>query len=133
MNAAKAMLVLVAGPYRSGTGGDPLLIERNLHNLQQAALEIYKLGHMPMIGEWAALPLAHQAGSTALGDAIGEQFMYPASRRLLEHCDAVLRIEGASHGADGDVRHAAELGLPVFYRLDELGAAPAPQASYRAS
>lgn len=118
----KPLMILVAGPYRSGTGGDPVLIERNLHNLQQTALEIYKLGHMPMIGEWAALPLAHQAGSTALGDAIGEQFMYPVAARLLAHCDAVLRIEGASHGADGDVRIANELGLPVFYSLSELSA-----------
>lgn len=118
----KPMMILVAGPYRSGTGGDPVLIARNLHNLQQTALDIYKLGHMPMIGEWAALPLAHQAGSTALGDAISEQFLYPAAARLLAHCDAVLRIAGASHGADGDVRRAAELGLPVLYSLDELSA-----------
>ena len=125
MNSASKpmMMILVAGPYRSGTGGDPLLIERNLQRLQQTALEVYKLGHMPMIGEWAALPLAHQAGSTALGDAISEQFLYPAAARLLSHCDAVLRIEGESHGADGDVRRAGELGLQVFYSLAELSAA----------
>jgi hypothetical protein len=118
----KPQMILVAGPYRSGTGGDPVLIERNLARLQQAALDLYRLGHMPMIGEWAALPLAAQAGSTAVGDAVSEQFLYPVAARMLAHCDAVLRIDGASHGADGDVRLAGELGLPVYRRLEDVPA-----------
>lgn len=114
------LMVLVAGPYRSGTDGDPALIERNLQRLQACALAIYQRGHMPMIREWAALPLAEQAGSTSIGDAVSLQFLYPVAARLLAHCDAVLRIEGASHGADGDVRRALELGLPVYRDVAEL-------------
>jgi hypothetical protein len=116
-------MILIAGPYRSGTYGDAALIEKNLERLEAAALAVYRLGHMPMIGEWAALPLAAQAGSTALGDCISQQFLYPVAARMLSHCDGVLRISGASSGADGDVRLAGELGLPVYYELAEI---PAP-------
>lgn len=113
-------MILVAGPYRSGTNGDPALIERNLERLEETALAVYRLGHMPMIGEWAALPLATRAGSQQVGDAVSEQFLYPVAARMLALCDGVLRIPGASHGADGDVRLATELGLPVYYALADL-------------
>jgi len=114
------MTVLVAGPYRSGTGGDVALIEHNLRRLEQAALSIYRRGHVPMIGEWLALPLAKAAGSSRLGDAISEEFLYPASRRLLSRCDAVLRISGESKGADEDVRVAQGLGLRIYHAITDV-------------
>lgn len=119
----KPLTILIAGPYRSGTGGDARLLERNLHVLEQAALAVYRLGHLPMIGEWLALPLARAAGSTALGDAVSEEFLYPVAARLLQRCDAVYRIEGASKGADQDVRIAQELELPVYVGLEQIPAA----------
>jgi hypothetical protein len=120
MNDTKPLLVLVAGPYRSGTDGDPLRIRQNLQRLESFALGVYKAGHIPLIGEWVALPLAEQAGSTGVGDAISEQYLYPVAGRLLERCDAVLRIEGASKGADEDVRIAKERGLPVWFGLEDV-------------
>lgn len=54
-------LVLVAGPYRSGTDGDPARIAANLRRLEAAALAVYRRGHVPMIGEWVSLPLAAAA------------------------------------------------------------------------
>jgi len=116
----KPMMILVAGPYRSGTEGDPAKIAANLGRLEAAALEVYARGHMPMIGEWVALPLAQRAGSTELGDAISESFLYPTAARLIAHCDAVLRLPGASTGADEDVRLATRLGLPVYDRVDAV-------------
>jgi len=116
------LTILVAGPYRSGTGGDPALIERNLERLEQAALAIYERGHLPMIGEWIALPLARAAGSARIGDAVSEKFLYPASHRLLSRCDAVLRIDGASTGADNDVRLAQSIRLTIFRNLAEIPA-----------
>lgn len=114
------MTILIAGPYRSGTGGDPALIERNLHRLEETALAVYRRGHVPMIGEWLALPLARAAGSSAIGDAISEEFLYPASRRLLAQCDAVLRIRGKSNGADQDVLLAQKLGLKIYHDVGEV-------------
>jgi hypothetical protein len=120
MSTLKPLLVLVAGPYRSGTDGDPEKIRQNLQRLESHALGVYKAGHLPLIGEWVALPLAQQAGSTEVGDAISEQYLYPVAGRLLERCDAVLRIEGESKGADEDVRIAKERGLPVYFRLEDV-------------
>ncbi|CAI0842634.1 NUDIX hydrolase [Serratia liquefaciens] len=115
-----AQLILIAGPYRSGTDGDAQRIADNLHRLEQAALAVYQRGHVPVIGEWLALPLATAAGSTQLGDAVSEAFLYPVAHRLIAQCQAIYRIEGASAGADNDVRLANEWGMPVYYRLDDI-------------
>lgn len=114
------LLILIAGPYRSGTDGDPTLIARNLERLEEAAAPIHRLGHIPMIGEWVALPILR--GMTA-SDAAAGDVMYETARRLLQHCDAVLRLPGASAGADQDVVIARERGLPVYVSLDEVPAA----------
>jgi hypothetical protein len=114
------MLILIAGPYRSGTNDDPVLIQKNLDRLESVALPLFRKGHVPMIGEWVALPLIHLAGSKHPGDAAWEEIQYPVAHRLLEKCDAVLRLEGASKGADEDVRKAKERGLPVYFSLDEV-------------
>lgn len=116
------MLILIAGPYRSGTGDDPHKMAQNLKHLESVALPLFRLGHLPMIGEWVALPLLHLAGSAKPGDAAYEEILYPTAKRLLEKCDAVLRLEGASQGADEDVRIAKERGLPVYYRLEDVPA-----------
>ena len=114
------MLILIAGPYRSGTNDDPKLMQQNLSKLEAAALPLFRLGHIPMIGEWVALPLLRLAGSTRPGDAAYEEILYPAAHRLLSKCDAVLRLEGASRGADEDVRIAKERGLKVYYRVEDV-------------
>lgn len=125
MNRPKPLIILIAGPYRSGTNGDPFLIAQNLDRLESFALSIYKAGHIPMIGEWVALPLAKQAGSLKLGDEISEQYLYPVASRLLARCDAVLRIAGESKGADEDVRIARERGLQVYWRIEDVPVLPA--------
>ncbi|MBK1896930.1 DUF4406 domain-containing protein [Chryseobacterium paridis] len=114
------MLILIAGPYRSGTNDDPQLIQQNLNNLESAALPIFRKGHIPMIGEWVALPLIHLAGSQQLGDEAWQEIQYPIAHRLLEKCDAILRLEGASKGADEDVRIAKERGLKIYYNIEDI-------------
>lgn len=120
MSALKPLIIPIAGPYRSGTNDDPVLIQKNLERLESFSLAIYRAGHLPMIGEWVALPIMRQAGSTSLGDAIATEYLYPVASRLLERCDAVLRIAGASKGADEDVRLARDRGLAVFMSVDEV-------------
>jgi hypothetical protein len=114
------MLILIAGPYRSGTGNDPELMANNLARLEEAAWPIFRSGHTPMIGEWVALPVLRGAGGSGPSDPIAEQIMYPTAQRLLRHCDAVLRLPGESTGADQDVRTAQELGLPVYQRVEDI-------------
>ncbi len=45
---------------------------------------------------------------------------YPTAERLLQHCAGVLRLPGASTGADQDVAIARERGVPVWFDLDEV-------------
>ncbi|MDN5287189.1 MAG: hypothetical protein JWR38_3463 [Mucilaginibacter sp.] len=116
----KTLTILIAGPYRSGTNDDPELMAQNLSRLEEMALPIFRAGHIPVIGEWFALPLLKQAGSKHPGDEAYEEILYPVAKRLLAKCDAVLRIEGASKGADEDVRIAQERGLPVYYKLEDI-------------
>lgn len=117
------MTILIAGPYRSGTEGDLQRIARNLHALEQAAWQVYEKGHVPLIGEWLALPLAQHAGHGRVAEYVPSDFLYGVARRVIAQCDAVYRIAGASRGADGDVRQARELGLPVYASVDEIPAA----------
>lgn len=114
------MLILNAGPYRSGTNDDPTLIQANLDKLEAMALPIFRKGHVPIIGEWVALPLLHLAGSQKPGDAVWDEIQYPVAHRLLEKCDAVLRIAGESKGADQDVELAKSRGLIVYYNIKDI-------------
>ena len=114
------MLILIAGPYRSGTNDDPKLMQQNLDKLEAMALPLFRLGHIPMIGEWVALPLLHLVGSTKPGDAAYKEILYPVAHRLLLKCDAVLRVDGISKGADEDVRIATERGLKIYYNLEDV-------------
>ena len=63
------MLILISGPYRSGTNDDPALIRANLDRLEAPALAIFRKAHVPIVGEWLALPLLKPAGSHTPGDA----------------------------------------------------------------
>jgi hypothetical protein len=114
------MLILIAGPYRSGTNDDPKLMQQNLNSLEAVALPLFRKGHIPMIGEWVALPLITLAGSLKPGDEAWEEVQYPVAHRLLEKCDAVLRLNGASKGADEDVRIATERGLKVYFSVEDV-------------
>src|ERR1700760_3157822 len=110
---ADSLMILIAGPYRSGTGDDPVLMERNLRTLEAVALPLFRAGHIPLIGEWLALPLLREGGSVRPGDAVYQEILYPIANRLITRCDGVLRLPGNSTGADEDVRLARERGLEV--------------------
>ncbi|MFI8194434.1 DUF4406 domain-containing protein [Streptomyces sp. NPDC085946] len=115
----KPLLILIAGPYRSGTGGDPQAMAANLARLEAAAWPVFAAGHLPVIGEWIALPVLRSAGAGPT-DPLADRVLYPAADRLLTHCDAVLRLPGESAGADQDVATARRRGLPVYHDVTEI-------------
>ncbi|MBB2671107.1 UNVERIFIED_ORG: hypothetical protein GGE44_000648 [Rhizobium esperanzae] len=114
------MLILIAGPYRSGTGDDPEKMAANLKRLEEPSHKLFAAGHVPMIGEWVALPVWHAAGGRSVGDALYEEIFHPVAGRLLQLCEGVLRLPGDSKGADNDVRIARERGIPVWHRLEDV-------------
>lgn len=120
-----SQMILVAGPYRSGTGDDQEKIQANVDLMTATAVALYRMGHLPVLGEWLALPLIKAAGSKAMGDAIFNELFHPAAIRLIDHCDAVLRVGGPSQGADEMVRIGREKGKRIYLQLAEVPP-PAP-------
>lgn len=116
----KPLMILIAGPYRSGTGDDPELLTENVRAMNRIALRLFRAGHIPVVGEWFALPLVETAGSQKVGDDIFNEIFHPIAHLLAPRCDACLRIGGPSQGADGMVKLAESLGQQVFYRLEDV-------------
>jgi hypothetical protein len=114
------LLILVAGPYRSGTNDDPVLIQKNVDAMEDMALAVFRRGHLPVLGEWFALPLLRHAGSKQTGDAVFDEIFHPVARELIGKCDAVLRIGGPSAGADDMVATGERLGKRIFRDLSEI-------------
>ncbi|MEP6896594.1 MAG: DUF4406 domain-containing protein [Chloroflexota bacterium] len=117
------MMILIAGPYRSGTGDDSQKIEANVHAMEAYALPIFRLGHIPVLGEWFALPLVKLAGSKQIGDEAFNEIFHPIAEQLLKRCDAVLRVGGASQGADLMVEAGRKNGLQIYTSFEEIPAA----------
>jgi len=120
MSQGKSLMILVAGPYRSGTGDDPVKIEANVKAMTSASLRIYRMGHLPVMGEWYALPLIEEAGSKEIGDDAFNEIFHPIAIRLIDHCDAVLRIGGPSAGADEMVNTGKARGKRIFFKEEEI-------------
>ena len=116
----RPLLILIAGPYRSNTGDDPAKIAENLRHMNEVALHVFRLGHVPITGEAIALPLIETAGSQRIGDEIFNEIFHPISRRLIDRIDAVLRIGGASRGADEMVILAREAGKRIYSSISEI-------------
>lgn len=117
---SKSLLVLISGPYLSGTNGDESLIQKNLAAMESYALPLFKKGHLAMVGEWAAWPAIKSAGGDSHASDQFKEFQYPVAHRLLEHCDAVLRIPGDSQGADLEMEKARQMGKLIFTHVDQI-------------
>jgi hypothetical protein len=116
----KPLMILVAGPYRSGTNDDPERIKANVNHMTTVSLELFRKGHLPVMGEWFALPLIEEAGSKQIGDDIFNSIFHPVAIRLIDHCDAVLRIGGASTGADEMVKIGRQKGKRIFLNKEDI-------------
>ena len=119
----RSLMILVAGPYRSGTSDDPRALEASVRAMQQAALVLFRAGHLPVTGEALALPLLETAGSTHPGDPLFQEIFHPIAEQLLSRCDAVLRIGGPSEGADRMVAQARTQGKDVYTSIASVPAA----------
>ena len=108
------MWIMIAGPYRTGARTESER-QQNLATLNAAAVELFRKGHVPIVGVNLALPIIAAAGDVAY-DAI----MMPMSLALAERCDAVLRLDGASPGADDEVDRIRARGGPVYRSVAEV-------------
>ncbi len=116
----KPLMILISGPYMSGTNGDEAAIARNLKAMEDFALPIFKKGLIAVVGEWLAWPVIRQAGGESHSSEQFTEFQYPVAHRLLEKCDAVFRIPGESRGADLEMGKARDMGKIIFNSFDEI-------------
>jgi len=114
------LMILVAGPYRSGTGGDPARIQANVDAMTRVALDLWRRGHLPVMGEWFALPLIEEAQRRDPDADVDAEIFHPVAERLLERCDGCLRIGGPSEGADRMVATAERLGKAVYRDIEAV-------------
>jgi hypothetical protein len=105
---------MIAGPYNTGAKSDADR-EANLLALNQAAYRVFRRGHVPIVGVNLALPVIQAAGPQ-MYDAV----MMPLSLALADRCDAVLRIEGLSRGADDEVERVLGRGGHVYHGVEEI-------------
>jgi hypothetical protein len=117
---SKSLLILISGPYLSGTDGDEAKIQKNLEAMEAYALPLFKKGHLGMVGEWAAWPVIKSAGGDSHSSPEFTEYQYPVAHRLLEKCDAILRIPGESRGADLEMEKAREMGKIIFTDINQV-------------
>ncbi len=117
---SKSLLILISGPYLSGTDGDEAKIRKNLEAMEAYALPLFKKGHLGMVGEWAAWPVIKSAGGDTHSSPEFIEYQYPVAHRLLEKCDAILRIPGESRGADLEMEKARQMGKIIFTDLEQV-------------
>jgi len=101
----KSILVYIASPYT----GNPLA---NTERQIAVADELRKHGFLPY---W---PLCtHYWHSIYRHDY---EYWMAMDFEWIERADCLLRLAGESEGADREVAHAEELGIPVYYSINEL-------------
>jgi hypothetical protein len=105
------MLIAIAGPYTADTEDG---CTKNLEAMNIAATEVYRKGHIPVIGVNAALFVADH-----LSDLPRREVINKISFAIVEKCDAILII-GQSPGANIERDIISKKGLPVYYSLEEI-------------
>lgn len=118
----KPMLILITGPHTSGTNGDVEKIATNMRALENASHPIFEKGHIPVLVEWIAPPIGRASGLGAADGAPYIDMIYTLAARVLDRVDAVLRLPGASSGADNDVKIAKEKGIPIYLNTEDVPA-----------
>ena len=99
-------LVYIAGPY---TNPDPC---QNTHRAVAMGNVVWDAGFVPVI------PHLTHFWHTMTPKPYADWLEYDLA--VMRRCDAVLRIPGASSGADAEVKDATARGIPVFDRLGDL-------------
>jgi hypothetical protein len=100
------MKVYIAGPY---TNGDVAI---NVRNAILAGQQVFEAGHYPFIPH-----LTHFWH--LICPAPYEQWI-AIDLEWLPDCQALIRLPGASSGADNEVQAALDRGISVYYSVEEF-------------
>jgi hypothetical protein len=100
------MKIYIAGPY---SHPDPVT---NTRAAILAAEEVTAKGHIPYIPHLTML--WHFVSPHSI------EFWYEYDKFWLRYCNAILRLPGASLGADDEIAVAKSLGIPIYNSVAEL-------------
>jgi hypothetical protein len=107
------MIIGVAGPYTAPTEEQK---QKNLDAMNEAAARLLEMGHVPIIGVNAALPVVQKANIDDKYKAIMD-----ISMAVIDKCEAILMI-GESAGANREKEHVEAKRLPVYWSVEEVPA-----------
>lgn len=112
MHEISSMIIGIAGPYSASSIEQR---QKNLDALNKAAAQLLVLGHTPIVGVNAALPVVEKV------DAIDDSYaaIMDISCAVMGCCGALLMI-GESPGAVRERDLFMARGLPVYYRLEDV-------------
>jgi hypothetical protein len=105
------MIIGIAGPYSAPT---PAERQANLDRLNAAGARLLEMGHVPVIGMNAALPVIAQA---RVSDVYASTMAI--SLAVITACDALLLI-GESPGANRERDLILGQGKPVYRNFEEV-------------
>lgn len=105
------MIIGIAGPYSAATEAER---QQNLDKLNLAAARLLEMGHVPLIGVNAAIPVVAAANVTDKYEAIMR-----ISMAVMQPCEALL-LTAESPGALRERDDFTARGLPVYYSIDEV-------------
>ncbi|MBK9730087.1 MAG: hypothetical protein IPO83_02165 [Chitinophagaceae bacterium] len=107
------MKIAITGPYSAPTGKER---QQNLDKMNEAAAAIYEMGHIPIIGVNAALPVLEKS-------EVDDEYklIMDISIAIAEDCDALLLI-AASPDAARELELLQSKGKPVYKSLSEIPA-----------
>lgn len=108
------MIIGVAGPYSASS---PEQRQANLEAMNAVAARLLEMGHVPVIGVNAALPVLEQATVADRYKAVMD-----ISLAVISACDALLLI-GESPGANKERDLIQSQGKPVYARIEDVPAA----------
>jgi hypothetical protein len=111
INLFYTMIIGVAGPYSADT---PEQQKANLDAMNKAAARLLELGHIPVIGMNAALPVLEQANVPDRYKCIME-----ISLAVIGACEGLLLLR-ESPGANKERDLILSKGLPVFESIDDV-------------
>jgi hypothetical protein len=105
------MIIAVAGKYSAQTEAER---QANFDAMNEAAARLLEIGHTPLIGVNAALPVVERARVADKYEAVMQ-----ISMAVVAACDAILVISD-SKGADRERDHFIANGKPVYHSIEEI-------------
>ena len=100
------MIIYVSGPYSLGDQTE------NIRRACFAGAEIKRKGHIPLV--------PHLSHLWHLIDPHPREYWLEIDLALLTVCDALLRLDGKSEGADLEVEEAKKLCMIIYNSLENI-------------